>query len=358
MTDKEFIRMPNSYPSGGWQVTDEQAIQEQRGVVWELIKQLGESITKGASLTRIAIPVNIAEPRSYVERIADGWCFAPIYLTKAARLIDEPIERLKNVMAFAISGFHNTTYPKKPFNPILGETYQATYEDGAQLFCEQSSHHPPVTNWEMLGPDNCYHFYGSGEWVASFRGNSIKGQQMGDHHITFPDGGHITYNLAEVWARGIMFGDRVVEYDGEMFFRDKVNNLIGKLKINPEVASWFGWGKKKLPSDYIKGGIYHMDADGNETGENLCEVNGTWLGCLEFDGLPYWSFELQMPKSLPVAVDIPLPSDCRFREDVIFLKAEDIPSAAEWKHNLEEKQRRDARLRKEYAEKHGLPVVH
>jgi len=341
--------MQNAYPSGGWQVTDEAAIAEQRGVVWDLIKQLGQSITKGASLTKIAVPVHIAEPRSYVERIADGWCFAPIYLTKAAN-IEDPLERFKNVIAFAVSGLHNTVYPKKPFNPILGETYEATFSDGSQLFCEQSSHHPPVTNWEMIGPEECYHFYGSGEWVASFRGNSIKGQQLGDQIIDFRDGTQIVYNLAEVWARGIMWGDRIVEYDGEMVFRDKKNGLLGTLKFNPEVGSWFGWGKK-LPSDYIKGGIYKMDASGQASGDPICHISGTWLGCIEFDDLPYWSFELPLERSVPQPVDAPLPSDCRHREDIQFLKAADFKSAAEWKHTLEEKQRRDAKLRKAYREK-------
>ncbi len=30
-------------------------------------------------------------------------------------------------------------------------------------------------NLKAFGPDNCYHYYGYGEWSASFRGNSVKG---------------------------------------------------------------------------------------------------------------------------------------------------------------------------------------
>jgi len=120
-------------------------------------------------------------------------------------LTTDPVERLKNVVTFAISGLSNTCTQKKPFNPILGkihfkkllsfihlltcsylffliflkiklgETFQAAFEDGSQVFTEQSSHHPPVTNWQIFGPDGLYHFYGYGEWTASFRGNSVKG---------------------------------------------------------------------------------------------------------------------------------------------------------------------------------------
>ncbi len=41
---------------------------------------------------------------------------------------------------------------KKPFNPILGETWQASLSDGSQMFMEQISHHPPVTAFNLEGP--------------------------------------------------------------------------------------------------------------------------------------------------------------------------------------------------------------
>jgi hypothetical protein len=78
---------------------------------------------------------------------------------------------------------------------------------------------------------------------------------------------------------------------------------------------------------------------------------------------------------MPIAVDNPLPSDCRFREDLVHLKVivlscvsssarhqsllppvlpiltlfqkGDMEGAHEWKIKLENKQRRDARLRLE-----------
>ena len=50
-------------------------------------------------------------------------------------------------------------------------------------------------------------------------------QQLGDHFVEFRDGSVIVYNLGEVWARGIMYGDRVCEYLGTMEFRDEKNNL-------------------------------------------------------------------------------------------------------------------------------------
>jgi hypothetical protein len=104
---------------------------------------------------------------------------APSFLNKAAHTSD-PVERFKLVMTFAVSGFFNTVENQKgkPFNPVLGETYQATFEDGTRIHAEQASHHPPITCWQVFGPEDCYHFYGFGEWSASFRGNSVKGYRF------------------------------------------------------------------------------------------------------------------------------------------------------------------------------------
>lgn len=41
---------------------------------------------------------------------------------------------------------------RKPFNPILGETWQAQLSDGTCMFMEQISHHPPVSAFHMEGP--------------------------------------------------------------------------------------------------------------------------------------------------------------------------------------------------------------
>ena len=241
----KLTRMPDAISAGGMKVTDEEAIKEQRGVVWDLVKQVGQSFTQGGSLTRISIPVHIAEPRSYLERIVDGWCYAPVYLKQAA-YEEDPVERLKLIITFAIAGLSNTVTAKKPFNPILGETFEADFEDGTNIFCEQTSHHPPVTNWNVVGPNNCYHFYGFGEWSASLRGNSIKGVQKGFHYIDFEDGTKIRYELPDCWARGIMWGERVIEYDGEMVFIDNKNKLVAELKFNPDGGGWFSsWRKKK-----------------------------------------------------------------------------------------------------------------
>lgn len=48
-----------------------------------------------------------------------------------------------------IGGLRRQTSTLKPFNPILGETYQAQYSSGLQVHAEQISHHPPVSSWQV-----------------------------------------------------------------------------------------------------------------------------------------------------------------------------------------------------------------
>lgn len=109
---------------GGLQCVDKEAMERQRGVLLEVLKQLTKNILKGLTITHISLPIKIFEPRSSIQRIVDIWSFAPKYLNEAAASSDH-LERLKLVIAFALSGIYICTSQYKPFNPILGETLQA-----------------------------------------------------------------------------------------------------------------------------------------------------------------------------------------------------------------------------------------
>ncbi|KAL6050876.1 Oxysterol-binding protein 4 [Balamuthia mandrillaris] len=361
---KTYDRMEGSSPNGGMLTfyNDEEGLKRQRGVIWEILKQVGASITSVKEITNVSLPVTVFEPRSYLQRLCDGWWSAPIFLNKAAQTTD-PVERLKLVVTFTIAGFHNTCGGYKPFNPILGETFQAQFEDGTEVFAEQSSHHPPVTTWQLIGPGGCYQYHGYGEWIASFRGNSAKGAQKGPNFIDFPDGTSIRFSLPELWVRGMVWGERVQEYCGVIEYRDEKNDLSCDVFINPKEGGFLsGWFSKKTPADYFKGEIRRgaLEDDSSEDVKSgkkkrtestvICTIEGSWVSCIEFDGERYWDFKQNLPKHVPKPVDDPLPSDSRFREDLCFLAAGDLQQSGLAKTRLEEKQRYEARLRREGAE--------
>lgn len=71
---------------------------------------------------QISLPVELFEAKSFLERVCDSWCYLEL-LIKAAEAKD-PVERMRYIIAFAVSGLSLQVSPRKPFNPILGETFQ------------------------------------------------------------------------------------------------------------------------------------------------------------------------------------------------------------------------------------------
>ena len=68
-------------------------------------------------------------------------------------------EKFKYVLAGIISPNYYMNMFLKPvinaltqFNPIIGETLQGSYSDGTKVYCEQISHHPPITYFLVVGP--------------------------------------------------------------------------------------------------------------------------------------------------------------------------------------------------------------
>lgn len=59
-------------------------------------------------------------------------------------------------------------------NPILGETFEAGFSDGTELFLEQVSHHPPISYILLYGPQKKFQM--SGAFVTEATGglNSLK----------------------------------------------------------------------------------------------------------------------------------------------------------------------------------------
>ena len=89
----------------------------------ELLQSVGKKLMEGKGIVGISLPVRIFEKRSMIERICDLWCTGPIFLRKAA-LETDPIERMKFAITFVVSGMHVVASMRKPFNPILGETFE------------------------------------------------------------------------------------------------------------------------------------------------------------------------------------------------------------------------------------------
>ena len=110
-------------------------------------------------LMSLSLPIRLFEPRSMLERITDWFAFAPILLKRAGNLKDK-IEAFKYVICFSLSALFRSTQQLKPFNPMLGETYQAHWEDGSQIYLEHTCHTPPVSHFYVKDAQGDYIYSG------------------------------------------------------------------------------------------------------------------------------------------------------------------------------------------------------
>lgn len=329
-------------PQGGVKFTDVEEVNRQKGVIMHLVKSLGSNLLEGKSMINISLPVRIFEPRSFLQRMTDIWAYAPLFLTKAAKEKDA-VERIKWIVVWFISGLHRGTTNQKPFNPILGETFQGRYIDGTNVYIEQVSHHPPISMFQLLGPNHLWHYHGHHECTASFRPNGIIGGQSGPNFIEFFDGGCVTFSMPRVKLSGIVFGDRFYSYIDKMVFEDKANDVKCELTLDPDALSGVrAWIQSaSTPCDTIRGKISRSD-------EVVSEMEGSWLDDIKFSGQVYWrQGEYRAYSIIPLPEDQVLPSDSRFRSDLIALKKGDYVTAQSEKERLEVEQRRDRKLRKE-----------
>ena len=310
---------------------------------WKWIRGLGGRLVEGINLTKVSLPVEIFEDRSFPQRLPDSWAQFDLLL-EAAKCAD-PVERLRLMVAFAISGLVNQVSPAKPFNPILGETFQAEYACGAQVYAEQVSHHPPVSCWEVVDSLGRFRFTGTANWTATTRANSVKAHQMGLNRVAFSsDCAEVTWNLPNLNLRNILFGERNLKYYGTMVFEDLRNNLRLDLQVDPNFETGFSLGG----TFRSKGGVEHDVLRGEimRGGKAVDEVCGSWLTHVAFaeSARVYW--RIGNPGQFPEPPGHPLPSDSSFRGDLRAVSKGDMGGAQEWKHRLEERQRKDAKLRK------------
>jgi len=359
ITKEEFFKGLEIPEAGGLKCIDKSIIKRQSGVIGSMIGQLITTMC----ISRISLPVRIFESKSTLERIADLWRFSPFFLTKAANTTDI-LERFKLVVTFGVAGMYCAMQQLKPFNPLIGETLEATLEDGTDILVEHTSHHPPISNFFVQGPNNLYKLYGHYEYKMKITPNSLTSEQDGPNIIEFNDGQKITYRYPFVEIRGLIFGDRLVYGTGNMIFEDVENNLKAVIIFDyGKKKSFFSSRKKGVKIDEIEGLIYipkkdvvknkkevYEIKDIKDINKPLAPITGSWLKFVRIGDVTYWEMDKIRPLPLKFK-ESPLPTDWRYREDLIWLRRNNMDTAQEWKLRLEAEQRRDRGTRAKYAKK-------
>jgi len=169
-------------------------------------------------MTRMTLPVSFNEPTSLLQRVAEDMEYTDL-LDKASEIIDST-ERMIYVAAFAASEYASTIgRVAKPFNPLLGETYEYARPDrGYRFFIEQVSHHPPIGAAYAESPR--WDYWGESAVKSKFYGRSFDINPLGTWFLRLrpTTGGSELYTWKKVTSSvvGIMTGNPTVDNYGTM----------------------------------------------------------------------------------------------------------------------------------------------
>jgi len=349
----------------GLVLIDEKISQKFKGLMSKMLKSaMSNFFTKKP----ISLPITIFEPKSMLQRITDYFSFAPEFLSQASNEKD-PIERLKLTITFSISGLYTAAKQLKPFNPLLGETFQGVYDDESSIYCEQISHYPTVARFYLKDINNLYCFHGYYEFISVNKnfGKKLTVAQTGPNNVDFiKQNCKIVYNLPKINMMNCDSDiDRSSYWKSVMVFVDIVNNLKAIIKFGkaPNVNNFEGYIIKfTYPKNYkfiIKDEIIASKKFLKEKNPQfISRIKGNWLESIFFDEKSYWSIEKNKPSIIKPVEEV-IPSDCRFREDLVWLfrsfnttneeeKQKYLDLAQNWKYLLENTQRNDRELRKKY----------
>ncbi|KAK7091857.1 hypothetical protein V1264_009484 [Littorina saxatilis] len=363
--------------------------------VWSILKQC-----IGKELSKITMPVIFNEPLSFLQRITEYLEYAQLLRTAAQT--DDPLLRMQYVAAFAVSSISsNWERIGKPFNPLLGETYELERRDmGFRMMSEQVSHHPPVSAFHVEG--DSYSLNGSVLPKLRFWGKSVEITPKGTITLSLPKYNEVyTWQNVNCCIHNVIVGKLWVEHSGTM----EIVNHPTKMKavLNFKQCGWFGkdlhkvegfiYGprKQKLKALYGNWVLGLFAAEVNEfesaskpSSRDLSHSNsftksgGTSTDDTEDDAQPTQSFgayELDLPSQVCLWRAASRPShspkyfcftsfamtlnqlmdgqeailpktDSRLRPDIRLMEEGNIDGAAEQKNRLEEKQRAARKDRK------------
>uniref|UniRef100_A0A8C4EQC9 Oxysterol-binding protein n=1 Tax=Dicentrarchus labrax TaxID=13489 RepID=A0A8C4EQC9_DICLA len=222
----------------------------------------------GMELSKITMPVIFNEPLSFLQRLTEY--MEHTYLIHQAITSSDSIERMKCVAAFAVSAVASQwERTGKPFNPLLGETFELVRDDlGFRLISEQVSHHPPVSAFHAEGLKQDFVFHGSIYPKLKFWGKSVEAEPKGIITLELPK-----YNEAYTWTNptccvhNIIVGQLWIEQYGNV---EVINHRTGeKCCLNFKPCGLFGKELHKVEG-------YILD----KSKKKMCALYGKWTECL------------------------------------------------------------------------------
>ncbi|KAF5734891.1 oxysterol-binding protein-related protein 2A isoform X4 [Tripterygium wilfordii] len=330
--------------------------EKEKGVsLWSLIKD-----NVGKDLTRVCLPVYFNEPISSLQK-----CFEDL---EYSYLLDRAYEfgktgdslmRILNVAAFAVSGYASSEGRHcKPFNPLLGETYEAYYpEKGVRFFSEKVCHHPTLIACHCEGKG--WKFWGDSNIRTKFWGRSIQLDPVGVLTLEFDDGE--IFQWSKVTTNIYILGKIYCDHHGMMHIRGngqysctlkfKEQSILDRkpYQVNGYVEDVMG---KKVATLFGKwnDGMYYSKGDGTAKPKNFnpsCGASLLWKSTKPPPNLTRYnltSFAITLNELTPGLQEKLPPTDSRLRPDQRHLENGEYEKANAEKQRLEMRQRISRKL--------------
>ncbi|THH32625.1 hypothetical protein EUX98_g1583 [Antrodiella citrinella] len=202
-----------------------------------IISSLISQLRVGMDLSKVTFPTFVLEPRSMLERITDFMSHPDLIF--GAEDCPDPEERFIRVLQYYLAGWHiKPKGVKKPYNPVLGEFFRCRYDypDGSKGFyiAEQVSHHPPVSAFYYISPENKVAILGELRPKSKFLGNSVSTVMEGENRVLLmgrPEDGEYVISMPNMYARGILWGKMVLELGDSCTAKNERNGLSAELQF-------------------------------------------------------------------------------------------------------------------------------
>nr|XP_016449624.1 PREDICTED: oxysterol-binding protein-related protein 3C-like isoform X3 [Nicotiana tabacum] len=317
----------------------------------------------------VTLPVLIFEPMTMLQKMAELMEYS--HLLDKADECEDPYMRLVYATSWAISVYYAYQRTWKPFNPILGETYEMVNHGGITFISEQVSHHPPMSAGHAENEHFTYDV--TSKLKTKFLGNSVDVYPVGRQEKVFETKATISIKTRVTLKRdgvvldlvppptkvnNLIFGRTWVDSPGEMIMTNQTTG--DKAVLYFQACGWFGAGRYE-----VDGYVYNaneepkilMTGKWNESmSYQPCDMEGEPLPGTELKEVwrvaaapendkfqyPYFAHKINSFDTAPKKL---LASDSRLRPDRAALEEGDLSKAGAEKSSLEERQRAEKRNR-------------
>lgn len=361
--------------------------------LWGVLKNL-----IGKDMTRMTLPVSFNECTNLLQRSAEDMEYTDL-LDTASQCVDDAGKRMVYVAAYAASSYSSTINRiAKPFNPLLGETFEYCRPDkGFRMFSEQVSHHPAVG--ALIAESPRWEFYGDSNVKSKFYGRSFDINPIGLWYLKIrPDKGadveEEVYSFRKVTSSviGIITGSPAVDNYGDM---EITNHTLGyKCVVKFKARGWRGANAYELRGTVVSSsGVPQWIVGGRWNDKIYAKKLEHQTAVTIYNGAPesgdgsagdlmsnpshilVWKVHERQPAPFnltPFAITLNAlperlkewiaPTDTRYRPDQRAMEEGQYDLAATEKHRVEEKQRSSRREREvsgeEYSPRYFVKDMH